>query len=356
MSRLAFDCRLTYPGGFDLDVRFDAGDGVTALFGPSGSGKSTTLALIAGILQPKSGSIRLTDQVLVDVVAGICVPPEQRRIGVVFQDHLLFPHLTVGQNLRYGFRRRPVRVISFDRVVQILEIAGLLDRYPQTLSGGQRQRVSLGRALLRGPELLLMDEPLTALEEPLKDRVLTYLERAVAEWRIPTLFVSHDQSDVRRLADSVVVLELGRVVDGGPTAASLDRAALATLKHRFSPINLFRLSELHEVAGHWEGKVGEQWLHLPSSADYRAGQSVCVQFLPREVMLSREPVSGSSARNQLLGQVRELVNLPGRCFVAIDVGQFLWAEVTPEAVLELAIQPGSTLTSLIKTTALEILP
>src|SRR5206468_3923876 len=127
-------------------------------------------------------------------------PPERRRIGVVFQDHLLFPHMTVEENLRFGLGRPSSRAIDMKRVVEILEIGELLPRQPHTLSGGQQQRVALGRAILRGPELLLMDEPLTALDEGLKDRVLGYLERAVAEWRIPTLFVSHDQADVRRLA------------------------------------------------------------------------------------------------------------------------------------------------------------
>src|SRR5262249_52865156 len=193
MSRLVFACRHRSPSGFVLDARFEAGDGTTALFGPSGSGKSTVLGLVAGILRPQSGVIRLADRVLVDTAAGVCLPPERRRLGLVFQDHLLFPHLTVAQNLRYGQRRRPARRIDFSRGVDILEVGGLLDRSPATLSGGQRQRVALGRALLRGPELLLMDEPLTALDEKLKERILTYLERAVGEWHIPTLFVSHDQ-------------------------------------------------------------------------------------------------------------------------------------------------------------------
>jgi molybdate transport system ATP-binding protein len=180
MSRLHFDCRHQYAGGFQVEATFTAGDGVTALFGPSGAGKSTILALLAGTLAPQAGKIQLAERVLVDTRAGILLPPERRQIGVVFQDHLLFPHLTVRQNLTFG-RRLGGRSIDFRRVVEILEIGAFLDRKPQTLSGGQRQRVALGRALLRGPQLLLMDEPMTALEESLKDRVLTYLERGVAE-------------------------------------------------------------------------------------------------------------------------------------------------------------------------------
>src|SRR5262249_13542340 len=150
---------------------------VLGLFGPSGSGKSTVFALIAGILRPQEGVIRLADRVLVDTAAGVCLPPERRHIGVVFQGHLLFPHLTVRSNLQYGRRVRHDRPMDLERVAEVLEIGALLDRRPGTLSGGQQQRVALGRALLRGPELLLMDEPLTGLDEGLKERVLTYLER-----------------------------------------------------------------------------------------------------------------------------------------------------------------------------------
>jgi molybdate transport system ATP-binding protein len=279
--------------------------------------------------------------------------PERRRVGVVFQDHLLFPHLSVRKNLMFG-RRVGVRPIQFGRVVEILELGALLDRWPHTLSGGQRQRVALGRALLRGPELLLMDEPLTALDEGLKDRVLTYLERAVSEWHLPTLFVSHDQADVRRLADQVVVLEAGRVVDAGPAAATLDRATLTRMKHRPQLVNLLRVHEVRLVEGHWEGRLGAQSLHLPGEASVHVEGSVYVQFLPRDVILAADWVQGLSARNHLQGTIRELVALADRTFVAVDVGQFLWAEVTPEAVQELGIGPGKPVTCLIKTSALVV--
>jgi molybdate transport system ATP-binding protein len=214
--RLGFRGRLRYPTGFTLDAAFDAGDGVTALVGPSGAGKSTVLNLIAGLLRPAQGQIRLGDHVLVDTDRRIHLPPERRRIGYVFQDHLLFPHLSVQANLRYGMRHGQGRPIDFERVTEVLELTDLLARHPHTLSGGQRQRVALGRAVLRGPDLLLMDEPLGATDVELKDRVLSYLERAVEEWRLPTLYVTHDRADVRRLADHVVVLEKGRAVASGP--------------------------------------------------------------------------------------------------------------------------------------------
>jgi molybdate transport system ATP-binding protein len=352
MTRLVFACRHRYPSGFELDARFQAGEGTTALFGPSGSGKSTVLGLIAGILRPSSGSICLGDVTLADTEAGTCLPPERRRVGMVFQDHLLFPHLTVAQNLRYGLRRRPARRIDFNRVVDILEIGGLLDRRPHTLSGGQRQRAALGRALLRGPELLVMDEPLTALDEGLKERILTYLERAVAEWRIPTLFVSHDQADVRRLADQVVVLQSGKVLEAGPTAPTLDRAALVRLPGFPSPVNLLRVTGVQQAGGHWEGRVGEQPLQLPAGPEVQG--CAYVQFLPRDVVLSNGDVAGLSVRNHLHGRVREVVALPDRALVAVDVGQFLWAEVTAEAARELDVRPDRPVVCLIKTSAIQV--
>lgn len=221
MALLEFDCLFHYPSGFRLQARFQTDGRVTALFGPSGSGKSTVLALIAGLLRPLQGRIRLGERLLVDTATGVWLPAEQRRVGVVFQDLRLFPHLTVRQNLRFGSGRRGALPIPFARVVQILELEGLLERKPHALSGGQQQRVALGRALLRGPDLLLLDEPLTSLDAPLKERILTYLERVFAEWRLPTLLVSHDPAEVRRLASQVVVLVQGQVQQAGPVAQIL---------------------------------------------------------------------------------------------------------------------------------------
>jgi molybdate transport system ATP-binding protein len=221
MCRLKFQCRHRFASGFVLDAEFAIGDGVTALFGPSGAGKSSTLAIIAGTLRPQQGLVQLNGRPLVDTTRGLILPAERRQIGCVFQDDLLFPHLTVEQNLRYALLRRPARQVDFQRVVETLELKPLLARRPGSLSGGEKQRTALGRALLRGPDLLLLDEPLTALDSELKGRIAGYLERVLSEWRVPTLLVSHDQADVRRLAEQVIVLEAGRVVGRGETSATL---------------------------------------------------------------------------------------------------------------------------------------
>src|SRR5262245_22085463 len=212
MGILRFDARLRYESGFELSASFSAGAGVTALCGPSGSGKSTILGLIAGTLKPDSGVIRLGDRILVDIQSRVVLAPEKRGVGMVFQEHLLFPHLSVRANLLFGKGIGKGRDVDFKRVVEILEVGDLLDRSPDALSGGQRQRVALGRALLRGPDLLLMDEPLAFLDDGLKNRIITYLERALKEWKIPTLLVSHDLDEVARLAEHIIKLDAGKII------------------------------------------------------------------------------------------------------------------------------------------------
>lgn len=223
MSLLSLECRYRHPSGFGIDVAFETDARVTALFGPSGCGKTSVLMLIAGLLRPQTGRIRLGDRTLADSGSKIFLAPERRSIGLVFQDHCLFPHLSVEENLRYGLRRRrrAQQRIEFDRVVETLELGELLRRAPRALSGGERQRVALGRALLASPDLLLLDEPLAALDEALKERILNYFERVVERWQIPLIYVSHNVAEVQRLAERVVVLDQGRVAAHGAPGETL---------------------------------------------------------------------------------------------------------------------------------------
>jgi molybdate transport system ATP-binding protein len=191
----------------------EADRGVTALIGPSGSGKTTLLSIIAGLRKPSAGYIRLGDVTLFDAATGTHLPPESRRIGYVFQQHLLFPHLTVQQNLFYGWRRRTTtRRVDPNRIVGVLDLGDLLTRLPATLSGGQRQRVALGRALLCTPELLLLDEPLASVDDELKQQMLRYIEQALAEWQIPVLYVTHHPAEVHHLCSAAIHLQGGRVI------------------------------------------------------------------------------------------------------------------------------------------------
>jgi molybdate transport system ATP-binding protein len=215
MSELEFRARLTYPSGFRIDAAFTTDARITALFGPSGSGKTSILSMIAGLRRPDEGLVRLGSRVLFDSAAAIAVPPDARRMGYAFQQHLLFPHLTVRQNLLYGSQRCPrdARVVAFDELVGMLELSELVDRLPHTLSGGQRQRVALGRALLCGPELLLLDEPLASIEEELRDRLLDYIGAATGALEIPVLYVAHSRYEVRRIAHRVIEVRDGKVTN-----------------------------------------------------------------------------------------------------------------------------------------------
>jgi len=205
-------------GDFELAAKFEAAGGVTALFGPSGAGKSTLVNLIAGLLAPDRGRIALDDHVLFDSATGINLPPHRRRIGYVFQEGRLFPHLTVAQNLDYGrwMQKLPANTAETERVVALLDIGHLLRRRPGRLSGGERQRVAMGRALLMKPLLLLLDEPLASLDRARKLEILPYLARLRDEAKIPMIYVSHQAGEIVRIASQVIRIEDGRVIaDGG---------------------------------------------------------------------------------------------------------------------------------------------
>lgn len=204
-------------GGFRLDVRLELGAGLTALTGPSGSGKSTLLNVIAGVTRPAHAIVRLNGDVLTDTGSGIWVPPHRRRIGYVFQDARLFPHMTVRQNLLYGrwFSRATSAKVDLADVVELLNLTTFLDRRPARLSGGEQQRVALGRALLASPRLLLLDEPLGSIDQAHRLEILPYLDRVRAEHQIPTIYVTHTWAEVEARADHVVQLDAGAVVLSG---------------------------------------------------------------------------------------------------------------------------------------------
>jgi molybdate transport system ATP-binding protein len=206
-------------GGFFLDVAFAAEQaGVTALFGPSGAGKTSVVNMVAGLSRPDRGRITIGDRCCFDGEKGIHLPPEKRRIGYVFQEARLFPHLTVQSNLTFGMNRlKPSdRFVGVDPVVSLLGIESLLKRRPARLSGGEKQRVAIGRALLCSPQLLLMDEPLASLDQARKEELLPYIRTLSTRFRIPILYVSHQMAEIAVVADSLVRLENGRVIEHSP--------------------------------------------------------------------------------------------------------------------------------------------
>jgi len=340
--------------GFSLEASFAAPTpGIIALFGRSGSGKTTLVNVISGLSVADAGDIRLDGEVLTDTRAGVAVPVERRRIGYVFQDARLFPHLNVTGNLRYGEKRSRAapQIIGFEEVVALLGLAQLLQRRPRELSGGERQRVALGRALLAQPRLLLLDEPLASIDVARREEVLPYLEALRDQLAIPMVYVSHQFEEVLRLATHVVLLEAGKVLAQGPVnelslrpelqsiiGPDLVGAVLEGVVTRFDP-----------DSGSADLAVGTGTLQV-SLRDVPVGSRVRLQLLARDVILATQPVQGLSVRNALASTVTAISNDDyGAVLVRLDVGgETVLARITQNALRALNLRPGDAVWTLVK--------
>ncbi len=342
-------------GAFALEAAFRAGDGLTALFGRSGSGKSTLIDLIAGLARPDRGRIVIDGEVLLDTARGIRVPTHRRRIGCVFQEARLMPHLDVRRNLAFGrfFARGPADREAgrqFDAIVEMLGIGALLERRPAGLSGGERQRVAIGRALLARPRLLLMDEPLSALDEARKAEILPYIERLRDEAGLPIVYVSHAVAEVARLASTVVLLEAGRVAASGPVDAVLRRPDLVPEAGSVLAMTVQR----HDAAAGLtllSGPAGP--LAVPRLAA-APGRTVIVRVPARDVLVATERPVGLSARNVLAGHVASIIETEEAALVEIACGGVLVAaRLTRASVYDLALAPGRSVYAIIKSVAFD---
>lgn len=335
--------------GFALDLAFEAPAGITALFGRSGSGKTTVVNAVAGLLRPDAGRIVADGVTLFDSKTNL--PPHRRRLGYVFQEARLFPHLTVQANLNYG-AYFAARSGSFDEIVGLLGLAPLLTRRPGTLSGGEKQRVAIGRALLSNPRLLLMDEPLAALDEPRKAEILPYIER-LRDRAIPVLYVSHSVSEISRIADTVVVLDQGRILQQGPVAQVFSDPALAPhlgLREAGSVINARVTAQDPDGLTRLETEAGPIWL---PRIDAALGTRVRVRIAAQDVILSRDRPQGLSALNILPATVAtiRLGDGPG-ALVQLTLGQdLLLARITRRSALALDLQPGTPVHAVLKSVA-----
>lgn len=345
-------------GTFSLDVAFANSAGVTALFGQSGSGKSLTLSIIAGLVKPDEGWVKLDGETLVDIDRRLFVPVSRRRIGLVFQDSNLFPHLSVKQNLLYGrwFAPRGERRIDFDAVVDTLGIAKLISRPPARLSGGERQRVAIGRALLSCPKLLLLDEPLAALDMQRKLEILPLIERVRDEFDVPIVYVSHAVEEALRLASRVVIIEAGRVKFVGDPAEAFNRFAYAPGANRFERSSVLTATVSDAADGHGLTKLkhpaGTIWI---AGAAGRPGGAARVIVKATDVVLSLLPPHEISARSVLWGRVADIQFEGPIVTIAIELdgdGQLL-ATVTGGALEALGLKPGSKVYALFKTAALD---
>ena len=346
-------------GSFGIEARVScAAAGVTAIFGRSGAGKTSLVNMLAGLLRPDSGRIAVRDSVLFDATAGIDLPPERRRLGYVFQEGRLFPHLSVLKNLTYGLGRvrEAERAIDLDQVVEILGIAALLPRRPRDLSGGEKQRVALGRALLANPRLLLMDEPLSALDQARKEEILPFIERLRDESQIPIIYVTHAMEEIVRLADTLVLMSEGRVVAVGPLETLTSRLDLRPLTGRYEAGTVLRtrvagqdlafgLTEL-AFSG---GRLRVPHLKLPLGTELR------VRIRARDVALARRVPEKISILNVLPARVEEIGPEEGPLVdIKLRAGEAtLWARLTARSRHELALAPGAEVYALIKAVALD---
>jgi molybdate transport system ATP-binding protein len=333
--------------GFTLDLDLTAPPGLTCLFGRSGSGKTTIINAVAGLLRPDEAEITLDGAALHDL------PPHRRRVGDVFQDGRRFPHLTVARNLTYGARVRRLPLTDYDRIVGLLGIGALLERRPAALSGGEKSRVAIGRALLSGPRILLMDEPFAALDEARKAEILPYVEALRDEIGVPILYVSHALPEVARLATTIAVIEAGRLVTVGPAAEVLSNPATAPIMGLADAGAIL----MARIAGHeddgltrLETVAGPIWLPRLSGA---VGQRVRVRVAAQDVILAKARPEGISALNILAVRVTEVQEGRGPgVLVRLDLGgESLLARVTRRSAAALEIAPGAAFFAVVKSVA-----
>ncbi len=355
---LAVHLRHRFPS-MQMAVTFEVPTpGVTVLFGPSGAGKSTVIAAAAGLLRPDECRVAVDGQVLGDTDSGLWLPPERRRIGLVFQDARLFPHMSVANNLRYGMRRAEPGPIRFEEVVGLLGIEPLLARRPHTLSGGERQRVAIGRALLAQPRLLLMDEPLASLDAPRKAEILPYLTRLKTTLSLPVLYVTHAADEVNRLADSIVLIEQGRVLAAGALADIATQADLPFAQRDDSGAVLHGSVAGHDADRELTRIVGGGVTFLVPLLDTPIGGRVRVRVPAREITLAGKAPEAISLHNIIPGTVRRIAREGSRRSVMVEIALpdgALLSRVTPDAVGNLGLVEGSPVLALIKSTAIEIL-
>ncbi|MGD9841784.1 MAG: molybdenum ABC transporter ATP-binding protein [Steroidobacteraceae bacterium] len=345
-------------GDFNLSLEFSTPEsGVIALFGHSGCGKSTAVNLLAGLLHPDAGHIKLDNAVLLDTTQRINLPAEQRRIGYVFQNARLFPHYTVAGNLRYGLRRANsvASNFTFDSIVELLGLGNFLSRRPAQLSGGEQQRVALGRALLSQPRLLLLDEPLASLDLARREEVLPYLERIRDQLKIPMVYVSHQFEEVLRLATHVVLMKQGQVLAQGDLPSISMQPALRELigADALGAVVEGVVQHLDHDNGLAQVTIGHGQINVDVQT-LQVGQQVRLQLLARDLILALAQPRGLSVRNMLQGVIAQLMPDDGHAMlVTIDIGGVnLLARVTTSAATELQLHIGQSIWTLVKSVTL----
>jgi molybdate transport system ATP-binding protein len=356
MSGLEADFERRFPGGPVIHGRLAVpeGVGVTVLFGPSGSGKTTVLRCLAGLDRPDRGAIRFAGEAWFDDAGRSWAPPQRRGVGYLSQDYSLFPHLTAAGNVAYGLGGLPAaeRAARVAEVVGLLGLTGLEGRYPGQLSGGQQQRVALGRALARRPRLLLLDEPLAALDAPTRDQLRRELRRLLAGLAAPTLAVTHDRVEAQALGDSVAVLIRGEVLQSGPVAEVFARPGSVEVAHAVGVETVEPAVVLRVAGGGATVAVGQAQLRALAPGAALGEAHVCIRA--ETVALSRE-APGTGEDNRLAGVVRSVDREGPMARVLLDCGFPLVARVCSPAGEDLGLREGMTVTASLKASAVHLI-
>lgn len=343
-------------GNFNLHAKCMIDSPVVGLFGPSGAGKSTLLGMIAGLIKPNAGHLILDGEYLFDSKRGIDIPLHQRRIGTVFQDSRLFPHLSICDNLNYGFNLVPQknRRLGFTQIVELLEIGPLLTQKPHQLSGGEKQRVALGRALLTSPRLLLLDEPLASLDARLKQQILPFLRRVKDEINIPMIYVSHAIDEILYLTSQIIILEHGQLLANGNFHDIIHQDNVQNMAYSLGLENVIRaVVSKHELTyGYTELTQGKQSIVMPLITA-GCGAPVTISIAASNVALALSRLENVTIQNQLQGVVTEIKQIGYRILVTVNMDECLIiAEVTAKARQSLGIRVGSQVYCLMKAQAI----
>lgn len=327
--------------------------GVTAIFGRSGAGKSSLINLVAGLSTPDEGEISLNGKTLFHREKGINLPPEKRNIGYVFQEHRLFPHYSVEKNLKYGCKR--FDFIQFSQIIRLLGIEHLLNRYPSNLSGGEKQRVAIGRALLSNPDILLMDEPLSALDLPRKQELMNYLAELARQVDIPILYVSHSLEEIVRLADHLILIDQGKIVAFDRVVNVWHSPVFSAWQPDSQKLTLLELpidayQPVYKMLGL---SLGHQQIWIGETPHYAFGEKRRVTIASRDVSISLDKAEYSSIRNVLYGTITRIIELPDRIDLSIFVDAHeIWATITLWSYDELALKIGQDVYIQIKSVSL----
>jgi len=358
LNQIIAEFEKTYPGGPTIRSALSLPlnrPHVLALFGPSGSGKSTILRCIAGLERPDAGRIQCGTEMWFDSKQRRSVPPQSRSVGYLSQHHALFPHLTIAQNIGYALRRvtRQERAEQIKRMTEIWKLKGLEGRYPDQLSGGEQQRVALGQVLLRRPKVLLLDEPLSALDVPTRDQLRGELRRFLRECNLPTLYVTHDPAETLTMGDELAVIVNGAIQQVGSPQAVFNRPANQAVAAivGVETVVLGRIVDRSDGLVTLDVKGVRIWAVAASSE----GEDFYLSIRAEDVMIEKGISGRSSARNHLPGRIKEIRLMGPVAHVKVDCGFLITALVTRQAVHALGLEEGSEVTAVVKATALHLI-